>query len=85
MSAPIKVKCLRPMFFHGERVEAGAVLALDPIAAGAAIASGRAVLADSADAGHVQEAVTEQSERLLGSLNVIERQSAAVWALRRRA
>ena len=49
MVAAIKVICTRPMMMHGQRIETGTVLALDPHEAAAAVASGRANLQDPAD------------------------------------
>ena len=83
MGAAIKVTVLRPLLMHGQAIAAGTELALDPLAAADAVASGRAAFVDLADAPRVQAAVGEDSARLLGKLDAGERQRAAAGWVRR--
>jgi hypothetical protein len=50
----VKVRCTRPLLFEGKAYAAGAEIPLAAAAAGEAIASGRAVLANRADGARVQ-------------------------------
>ena len=84
MAATIRIRCTRAMLFRGERIEAGAVLELDPLQAAAAIDSGRAEYVDRADIERAAAAITEQRDRQLDALNRAEQQAAAMWTLRRR-
>ena len=80
MGATIRIKVTHGLLMHGQAIAAGTVLALDVLAAADAVGSGRAVLADPADAPRVQAAVGEDSNRLLGKLGAAERQrQAAGW------
>ncbi len=49
MAETIPVRVLRPIYMAGERVAAGTVLQLVPLAAADAVDSGRCVLASKAD------------------------------------
>ena len=71
MDDRIKVCCTRPMMLDGKRVEPGAELALSPLAAADTVASGRAVLADPADAARVNVAVVEQRDRMIRTLDAV--------------
>jgi len=72
------------MMHNGERIEAGTILDLEPIAAGAAVDSSRAELVDAKDAARVDTAANEACARLLRKLGAGEAQAAASFALRRR-
>jgi len=77
MSASIRVRCTRGMMFRGEHVETGAVLALSPLEAFEATASGRAVLVDPADAKRVDEAAADDRDRMLRKLHAERRHAEA--------
>jgi hypothetical protein len=74
----------RPLHYKGTVYAADATIELDPLEAGAAIDSGRAVLADPADLERVNAAVAEGRDRLLDALNIKQQHDAANWILRRR-
>jgi hypothetical protein len=59
MAETIPVRVLRPIYMAGERVAAGTVLQLVPLAAADAVDSGRCVLASKADETVVRAAVLD--------------------------
>jgi 2,4-dienoyl-CoA reductase-like NADH-dependent reductase (Old Yellow Enzyme family) len=79
----MKILVTRALYFNGMAYAADATIDVTALAAADAIASGRAVLADPADAERMRAAVTEQNERQMHSLNAAERQAAASWVLHR--
>ena len=79
----ILVCVLRPLLYEGLSYPAGATIKAEPLAAHEIISSGRAALADSADARRMYAAVAEHRDRLLGTLNAAERQRAAAGWVRR--
>jgi hypothetical protein len=79
----MKILVIHGLCFNGAAYAAGATIDAAALAASELVASGRAVLADPADAKALQAAVTEQGERLIHTLNVAEQQAAASWVLRR--
>lgn len=82
---PILVRVVRPLFFKGKSYAAAETIEADPLGAHELTGSGRAVLADPADAPRVQAAVAESCDRLMRKLDQVERQRAAANWVRRAA
>ena len=69
MDERIRVRCVRPMMYDGERVEPGAVLTLVPLAAVECLASGRAEFVDAADAERARAAIESANNSTLRRLS----------------
>lgn len=73
----IRVRVIRPLLFKGTSYAVGETIRADALGAGELIASGRAVLADGADAPRVRAAVVEQRDRMMRQLDAAARHLAS--------